>query len=262
MDREARGVGAARARDPDETGREHPGRETPDLATASDGYAARFSGSVGQWFLEAQANLTLELLDGLPEGSTILDVGGGHAQLTGPLVEAGYHVTVLGSGPAASRRLTPWMEAGQVRFETGDLTRLPYENRSFDAALSFRLLPHLDAWERLIPELCRVSRRCAVLDYPSIRSANLLADRLFRLKKRVEKNTRPFTLFHPSQIDASVRAAGFKVRDAKAQFFWPMVLHRLIGSRAIARVLEAPPRILGLTGFLGSPIIVRADRVH
>lgn len=260
MDREARGVGEAPSRDEDGRGPTGSGRETPDVETASDGYANRFSGAVGAWFLEQQAAITLELLDGLPRGASILDVGGGHAQLTGPLVDAGFAVTVLGSAPDAGRRLTPWLERGEASFETGDLTDLPYDDRAFDAALSFRLLPHLHAWERLIPELCRVSRRRVVFDYPSVRSVNLFADRMFAFKKRVEENTRPYTLFHPSRIAAYTTAAGFSMRDARPQFFWPMVLHRVLGSSRLSRALEAPPRILGLTRIWGSPVIVRADR--
>ena len=33
-----------------------------DVETASEGYARRFAGPVGAWFLEIQARLTLELL--------------------------------------------------------------------------------------------------------------------------------------------------------------------------------------------------------
>ena len=59
----------------------------------------RFSGAVGHWFLQRQAQLTLELLRALP-GARVLDVGGGHGQLTRPLLEAGHPVTVLASSAA------------------------------------------------------------------------------------------------------------------------------------------------------------------
>ena len=65
----------------------------PDVETSSEDYARRFAGGVGAWFVEAQARITLELLAPWPR-ARVLDVGGGHAQLTGPLVEAGYDVTV------------------------------------------------------------------------------------------------------------------------------------------------------------------------
>src|SRR5690348_10446475 len=64
--------------------------ETADVETSSDDYARRFAGTVGAWFLERQADATRELLADLPHGAKVVDVGGGHAQLTPMLVEAGY----------------------------------------------------------------------------------------------------------------------------------------------------------------------------
>jgi hypothetical protein len=55
-------------------------REDADLETSSEDYARRFAGPAGRWSLEVQARSTMELLRGLPPGSSILDVGGGHAQ--------------------------------------------------------------------------------------------------------------------------------------------------------------------------------------
>jgi SAM-dependent methyltransferase len=125
--------------------------EDADVVTASDDYASRFSGPVGAWFLAEQARATRALLGDLPRGARVLEVGGGHAQLTPMLLEAGYQVTVIGSGPGADHRLRPFVERGAVRFETGHLVALPYADRSFEAVLSFRLLPHVSAWRALSP---------------------------------------------------------------------------------------------------------------
>lgn len=235
--------------------------ETADVETSSDDYARRFAGEVGAWFLEEQARATLELLRGLPARARVLDVGGGHAQLTAPLVESGFDLTVLGSAPTCAARLVPWLGAGRCRFEVGNVIALPYAARSFDAVLSFRLLPHVSAWQRLLAELCRVAARRVVVDYPSRRSVNVIADALFGAKKRVEGNTRPFTLFRPQEIAAELASHGFRVAGARPQFLWPMVLHRMVGRRGLSGALEAPGRALGLTRLLGSPVIVRADRV-
>jgi len=234
--------------------------ETADVETASDDYARRFSGPVGEWFLQRQAAATRELLADLPRGAQLLDVGGGHGQLTPGLVEAGYEVVVTGSDASCANRLAPWLGSGRCRFEIANVVALPYGDRSFEAVLSFRLLPHVSAWRTLLAELCRVSRRIVVVDYPSSRSVNVFSDRWFAAKKRFEGNTRPFTLFRPAEIRAELRANGFAERAARPQFLWPMVLHRMLGSRGAARALEAPGRALGLTALLGSPVIVRADR--
>jgi SAM-dependent methyltransferase len=235
-------------------------REDADIATSSDDYAQRFAGSVGRWFLETQTRLVLELLRQLPPGASILDVGGGHAQIAPTLVEAGYAVTVVGSDLSCASRLTPWTTRGACRFEVADLRALPYPAVSFDAVVCLRLLPHSVSWQGLIAELCRVARHSVLLDYPSRRSANVLADRLFALKQGIERNTRPFMLFSPGQIRAGFARNGFNVAAERPQFLVPMALHRLGNRVGLSRTLEDVGRVLGLTQWFASPVVVRADR--
>ena len=236
-------------------------REDADIATSSEDYAHRFAGEVGRWFLETQSRLALGLLRELPAGASVLDVGGGHAQIAPLLIEAGYAVTVVGSNPVCNRRLTRWTETGSCRFEVADLLALPYPAQSFDAVVCFRLLPHSVAWTRLIGELCRVARQSVLLDYPSSRSANILSERLFALKKGIELNTRPFMPFTPREIRGAFAADGFAVAAERPQFLVPMALHRLGNRTGLSRAVEIPGRLLGLTRWFGSPIIVRADRL-
>jgi len=234
--------------------------EDADISTSSDDYARRFAGPVGQWFIETQTRITLDLLRALPQGASVLDVGGGHAQITPPLIAAGYVMTVIGSDSSCGGRLRSWIDQGRCRFDVGDLRALPYPDQSFDAVVCFRLLSHSISWTGLVGELCRVARHSVVLDYPSLRSANILSERLFTLKKGIELNTRSFLMFTPRQIGEAFAARGFTVRSEQPQFLIPMVLHRLANSVLLSRVTEAPGRLLGLTRWLGSPIIIRADR--
>ncbi len=237
------------------------GREAPDIEASSERYAARFSGSVGAWFLEAQARATLTLLSQLPTGARVLDVGGGHAQLAPAVERAGYEVTVLGSALACGARLQGLIQGRRCRYEVGALTQLPHPDRSFDVVLAFRLLPHLEAWRELIGEICRVASACVVLDYPSQRSVNLLAPSFFGLKKRIEGDTRPFTLFRPEEVATELGRHGFEVVASRPQFLLPMALHRIHGRAELGRALEVSGRLLGLTRFYGSPVILRADSV-
>ncbi|MDQ3209199.1 MAG: class I SAM-dependent methyltransferase [Gemmatimonadota bacterium] len=234
--------------------------EDADIGTSSDDYARRFRGAVGRWFLETQTRLTLELLRELPAGASVLDVGGGHAQIAPQLIEAGYEITVVGSDPVCAARLAPWTASGRCRFEVANLLSLPYANRSFDAVVCFRLLPHSVSWKALIGELCRVARRSVILDFPSTRSANLFSSPLFQLKRAIELNTREFILFNPSEINSAFRRNGFIVRKNRPQFLLPMVMHRWANQSVLSRVAETSGRLLGLTRWFGSPIIIRADR--
>jgi SAM-dependent methyltransferase len=234
-------------------------REDADVETSSEGYAHRFEGPVGRFFLQRQAEATLDLLRPFPAAS-ILDVGGGHGQLTGPLVEAGYAVTVLGSDASCEARLREWTAAGRARFVSGDLLAAPLPDRSFDVVLSYRLLPHVRRWPELVATLARLACRAVIVDYPTRRSVNAAADLLFGLKKGVEGNTRPFTVFSDAEIAAAFAARGFAPTGRRPQFFFPMALHRGLRSAGVARSLEGPAAFLGLTRSFGSPVILRLER--
>lgn len=234
-------------------------REDADVETSSAGYAERFRGPVGAWFLDVQARTTLELLRPWPR-ARVLDVGGGHGQLTGPLLDAGHEVTVYASDPACRERVRAYVDGGGARFESGDLLHAPYADRSFDVVLSFRLLPHVTAWPALVKELCRLAARAVVVDYPTRRSLNAMAGPLFEAKKNVEGNTRPFAVFRDADVVGAFAASGFHPTARRPQFFLPMALHRAHGVGALARGLESLPRLVGLTRALGSPVILRVER--
>ncbi|HUQ15891.1 MAG TPA: class I SAM-dependent methyltransferase [Gemmatimonadales bacterium] len=236
-------------------------REDADVESSSERYARRFDGPVGRWFVDLQTRITLECLAGLPAGATILDVGGGHAQVAPPLVEAGYRVTVVGSDPSCGARLEPLTSAGLCRFDVGDLQALPYGAQAFDAVICYRLIAHSVDWRHLIGELCRVARDRVIVDYPARSSVNLASSALFRIKSSIEGGTtRPFALYGRGEIARAFEAAGFAVSSARSQFLFPMALYRLAGSLRLARAAEGLAQALGLTGLLGSPVITRADR--
>jgi ubiquinone/menaquinone biosynthesis C-methylase UbiE len=233
--------------------------ETADIDTSSDDYAGRFAGPAGSWMLEVQERITLDLLKDQP-GATVLDVGGGHGQLAHPLCRAGYKVTVLGSEESCRKRIQTLVDAGTCRFEVGNVIDLPYSDRSFDAAISFRLVTHCARWPALIRELCRVASRRVVVDYPTSQSLNAIAPFFFAAKKKVEVNTRTWTLFRHRQILEEFERHGFRPGRIRKQFFLPMVVHRMLKSRAISSGLEGLCRGVGLTRLWGSPAIVEMVR--
>ena len=234
--------------------------ETADIETSSEDYAMRFSGDIGNYFLSVQTNLTLGLLNN-PRIKTILDIGGGHAQLAVPLVKNGYEVTVVGSDESCRTRLDRFLEFNQFEFKVCDILNLPFENNSFDAVLAFRLLPHVSRWKSLVEEMCRVSNKIIILDYPDIRSFNILYKFMFRIKKILEGNTRPFNLFSRKQIGKEIKRYGFSRIVYKSEFFIPMVTHRFLKSVVFAQTSEYLFRMIGVTRLFGSPIILRAEKL-
>jgi SAM-dependent methyltransferase len=234
-------------------------REAPDVETASEDYARRFAGEVGRYFLDVQAATVLELLAPWP-GARVLEVGGGHAQLAGPLIERGYRVTVTGSQAVCRRRLDRSLPPGAFDFEVCDAARLPFPDRSFDVVVAVRLLTHLDGWRAALAEMCRVARRAVIVDYPDSRGFNRLYGALFAWKKAVEGNTRTFRSFQPREVIAECARHGFGRPETRRQFFIPMVVHRKLGRAGASRTMERASGFLGLTRALGSPVILRAQR--
>jgi ubiquinone/menaquinone biosynthesis C-methylase UbiE len=234
--------------------------ETADIETASADYASRFSGPVGEYFLEAQAAITLELLRDLP-GARVLDVGGGHAQLAEPLVRHGFAVTVTGSADSCRERLDQRLAPREFDYRTCDSLALPFADRSFPVVMSFRLLPHVSRWREIIAELCRVADRAVIFDYPDRRSTNILYEQFFAMKKKMEGNTRTFTLFSRQEIASELARNGFAPPIFRPEFLLPMVIHRKAGSRSFSTIVERCFRLTGLTNLFGSPIICRSDRL-
>jgi SAM-dependent methyltransferase len=234
-------------------------REDADVETSSDAYARRFSGALGGYFLERQSAAVLDLLRPWP-GASILDVGGGHGQVTGPLVEAGYSVTVLGSDPACEARVRKWTDSGRARFLAADLLSPGLPDRAYDVVLALRLLPHVRRVPELVATLARLARAAVIVDYPTRRSVNAVSGLFFGLKRGVEGDTRPFTVFGDSEIEAAFAPHGYSPSGRRPQFFAPMALHRALGSARVARTVEATATALGLTRALGSPVVLRLER--
>ena len=129
---------------------------TPDIETSGRAYARRFSGPVGAYLLGVQSETVRRLLSyGGIQGGRVLDVGGGHAQLTHLLLALGFEVWVQGSAPCCAKRLGPLMDEakGRLHFVTSSLWALPFGDRAFDLVVGIRLLAHVERWQALLTEL-------------------------------------------------------------------------------------------------------------
>lgn len=230
-----------------------------DVDSSTDDYARRFAGAAGAWMLSVQ-NAAVVKLASPWRGGSVLDVGGGHAQLCGPLTDAGFTVTVLGSDLACADR--PHRLCPCTAFVCGDLLDLPFDDQCFDVVTAVRMLAHVERWEQMVAQLCRVARRAVIVDFATPVSVNAIAPLLFGLKKGVEKNTRAFQMQTKGRVRRAFGAAGFAHCDAVGQFAAPMALHRMLGRPGVSRAVEGVLGVVGLRSAFGSPVILRAQREH
>ena len=157
--------------------------------------------------------------------------------------------------------LTQRYPEAELKNITGDMLALPFADQSADLVIFVRLLSHIDNWQALIAESCRVSRKSVVFDYPSLFSANALTPLIFGLKKGIEKNTRTYLSFSKRQLKSELEKHGFTITRHVSQFMLPMFLHRALNGAGVLQLIEKLFRITGITHLLGSPVILRADRV-
>ena len=227
--------------------------------SSTEQYARRFAGPIGDYFLETQTKVLVDSLAS-SQGTTVLDVGGGHAQLALPLARRGFDVTVLGSDASCRQRLDRVMAGVPFRFAIGDLQALPFDRQQFDIVVGFRMLAHVRQPNQFLAGLCRVSRQLVVVDYPDWRSANWFAGPLYRLKLLVERDTRRYRCFSATEIAGWFRDNDFSVIRRRGQFVLPMAVHRAVNWPRMTRLVEESARGMGVTDSWGSPVIVAAER--
>ena len=245
-------------------GRPHD-TETPDVETASDRYASRFEGRVGEWMLATQTAAIGRLLDhtgGAPLRT--LEVGGGHGQVTPLLVKRGHDVTVQGSDPVCFRRLGRLRTAHPARLRpvASSLWRLPFADRSFDLVIAVRLLGHTERWRDLLAEMTRVSRRFVIVEYArsGIVTVPRAADAIFALKHRFEGTTRPFFSYRERTLLSELDRLSFARVASTAQFAVPMVGHRMARRPELSARIEDGLRRIGIGDHFRSPAVVLTER--
>ena len=230
--------------------------ENPDLASSTPAYARRFDSRAGAWFLEVQTRILMEFMRPWTK-ARVLDVGGGHAQVSRPLVAAGHKVTLLATS----------IEAVGMAFDLplevrlGALCAPPTEDGEFDVAIALRIMPHVENWRMLLAGLCRSARDAVIIDFPIPGGSNAFTPFLFSAKKRIEGNTRSFNTMSRQEVIEAFRENGFAVDASVGQFVAPMVAHRVLDRPWISRPLESLCRFLRLDRFIGTPVLMRARRI-
>jgi SAM-dependent methyltransferase len=232
-----------------------------DPATAAGFDAARFGGPIGTMLLEDQERVLSQFL-GDVSGVSLLDVGTGTGRAALALARRGGLVT----GVDASREMLSVARqraaaAGlDITFREGDAHALAFPDRAFDNTVCLRVLMHTPDWRRCLGELCRVTERRIVFDYPSLFSVAAVQAFWRQVVQRTGYRTEAYRVLADSTVARELRRHGFRIAGVQRQFVLPIALHKLIGSRGFTRAAESALAAIGLLWLAGSPSTVAAER--
>lgn len=231
----------------------------PETARTFD--ARRFGGPIGDLIASTQARVLANLI-GTIRNRMILDVGTGTGRAALLLARGGANVTAVDASSemlaVARRRATE--EGAPVRFLAGDAHALDFPDRSFDVAVSLRMIMHTPQWQQCVAELCRVAERLVILDYPSAHSFAAFESAARGLAHAAGLKAEPYRVFTDGTIAAAFASHGFRIRSVHRQFVLPIAFHKAIGSRRFTIAIEELLDRAGLLGFFGSPITLVAER--
>jgi SAM-dependent methyltransferase len=147
----------------------------------------------------------------------VLEVGTGTGAISIRLREAGHRVFAIDLSMPMLRRLVG-RAGGSPRFPIvqADATRIPFSDRSFDAAIARWVLHLIPNWPDAVAEIARVLRPGGTF---VVNSGGVFqgpeAEVRMRLGQEVERELRPVGLLwqdHTS-LDASARRVGLRPRD-------------------------------------------------
>jgi ubiquinone/menaquinone biosynthesis C-methylase UbiE len=232
-----------------------------DAANAQSFDARRFGGPIGDLVAQGQADVLANML-GPVQGRSILDVGTGTGRGAFLLASAGARVTGIDASEqmlaiAKQRAIDASIP---VSFEVGDAHDIQFGDRSYDLAVSLRVLMHTPRWRQCVGELCRVASHGVIVDYPSAVSTALAQSIIRKLLHPLGLSSEPYRVFTDGQIRHEFERHGFRITSIHKQFVLPIAVHKTIGSRRFTEVSESWLARLGLLRLFGSPVTVYAER--
>ncbi len=220
----------------------------------------RFGDSFGRYLHDIEVKNFLSLMDS--SYNYVLDLGAGTGKLCIPLslqyenvvaVDSSLEMIKIARKKAQNRGIT-------LHTIVCDADRLCFDDQTFDCVLSSRLLMHLADWRKGIAELCRVSKRGVIIDFPPLLSFGGLEALLKSIIKIFTGHIQTYKTFLVDSIDEEFEKNHFIVVVKRRQFFLPYSFHRWINLPWLSRGIEKFFGIIGLVRFIGAPVTVKAVR--
>lgn len=230
-------------------------------ATAKRFDQSHFGGPVGELIVESQERVLIDFI-GEVRDCTVLDVGTGTGRAALALAKRGAKVTGVDASPEMLKVAQSRTEEAHlhVKFLRGDAHALDFPDQSFDVTVSLRMLMHTPDWRRCLGELCRVSRRRVVFDYPPLVSAAALQVLARRIERIFGRRVETYHVISTNAVKTVLTEHGFRIVEMNRQFVLPIALHKAIGSRRFTQGAEKILAALGLLRLMGAPVTIEAER--
>jgi SAM-dependent methyltransferase len=174
---------------------------------------------------ELRERLLLDLLLSARPGPEVLDGGAGQGTMSRRLAELGFDVTSTDASPDAAAALRQRVPGAAVI--EADLTSLPFEDASFDAAVLGEVLEHIEDDRAALGEVARVLRPGGVLAL-SVPANPKLFGPSDTWAGHVRRYTRP-------ELLEACSSAGFTVRRCLG---WGFPMSRLYHRHVYERYLD------------------------
>lgn len=245
-----------------EPSRDHYSYEHYRSDSVAEGFdRLRFGGPIGQFIQQTQDALMMRALAPVA-GRRVLDVGTGTGRAAIAFAREGAEVTGIDASAEmlAVARRTAEARGLVVAFAEGDAHQVPYPDRSFDAAVSLRVIMHTPDWRRCVSELCRVARWRVIVDFPAAGSVASIESALRARRAKRGDRVEAYRTLAVADVTTALAANGFRVIDTHRQFVLPINFHKLFNSLAFTRGVEGALRAIGLLRLCGSPVTLVAER--
>ena len=220
----------------------------------------RYGGPFGRYLHELELNTFISLMDSTY--SYVLDVGAGTGKLSIPLSLQYENVLALDFSPEMIKVAIINAKKRGIELKTivCDSQRLCFNDKTFDCVVSSRMLMHLTDWRKGIAELCRVSKRVVILDFPPLLGFGGFDSLLKRFIKIFIGHTQTYKTFLVNSIAQEFQKNHFKVLVKRRHFFLPYSFHRWLNRPWLSERIEKFFGIIGLIRFMGAPVTVKAVR--
>lgn len=220
----------------------------------------KYGGKFGEYLKTQEAEVFISMID--PDCQSILDIGSGTGKLSLLMNNDSYTIVSLDSSYEMLNIVKSFINVADFKYlpVVCNAESICFTDRSFDCVVASRLFMHLSDWKAGLAEICRVSKKIIIFDFPSALSSSLIDSIFKRAKKLFITDTICYKTFLISKMLKELKNNDFSLVEIKKEYFFPMLIHRILNKPEFSQKIEYFFKKTGLTNIFGSTIIIKAAR--